>query len=130
MQNSQHASSKPTDVLRKQTSLPTVPNRRLRLMSIALTIGLFGQITRSTADTNLTATIPLAPSAPTLVDQPSDQLIDLGAAATNQVAATGTSLAYQWQFNSTALIDATNRTFVISNFQPHHAGGYSVTPIS
>lgn len=127
MQNSPHASSIPNDVLRKQTSLPTVAIRRFSLMSIALAIGLFGQITRSTADTNLTATIPFAPPAPTLVDQPSDQLIDIGAAATNQVTATGTSLAYQWQFNGTALIDATNRTFVISNFQPHHAGGYSVT---
>ena len=60
--------------------------------------------------------------------QPTDQSVSLGAKVTHQVSATSTAppLAYQWRFNDTEIVLATNRTLILTNVQLTHAGGYSV----
>ena len=65
--------------------------------------------------------------APLITDQPTNQTIVLGTAASFTVTATGTQpLNYEWSLNGTNLPDATNATLIITNAQPSDAGDYSV----
>ncbi len=64
---------------------------------------------------------------PSITTQPQDQSIFAGQNATFNVAASGSSLNYQWYFNSsTAIPNATNSSLTISNAQTTDSGGYSV----
>ena len=55
---------------------------------------------------------------PTIVAQPTDQMILLGASAVFSVLAAGTApLAYQWTFGGTNLAGATNNVLVVTNVQ-------------
>src|SRR5687768_11971024 len=64
---------------------------------------------------------------PTIAKQPRDLSISLGANATFQVSATtdGGPLAYQWLFNSAAIVNATNRSLVLTNVHLVNAGDYT-----
>ncbi len=64
---------------------------------------------------------------PTVVVQPADQTILLGASAAFAVSASGTApLDYQWTFGGTNLEGATNNLLVITNVQLSDAGSYAV----
>jgi enediyne biosynthesis protein E4 len=65
---------------------------------------------------------------PIITRQPADFSVSLGATVTHQVIASGTgaSREYQWRLNELVLMNATNRTLVLTNVQLTHAGGYSV----
>lgn len=64
---------------------------------------------------------------PTISTQPQDQSIFAGQSATFNVVAGGSSLSYQWFFDSnTAIPNATNASLTISSAQTTDAGGYSV----
>ncbi len=64
---------------------------------------------------------------PTITNEPQSQIVVAGAAVTLTVGATGTPLLhYQWRFNGTNLLNATNSTLVLTNFQGSQAGDYSV----
>ncbi len=82
--------------------------------------------------TNAVLTVTNVP--PTIVTQPTNQLVVLGTTATNVVIANGTPpLSYQWQVNGTNLVDggnisgATTNVLILSNMQTNNNGGYSVT---
>jgi uncharacterized repeat protein (TIGR01451 family) len=65
---------------------------------------------------------------PTIVAQPADQRILLGASAAFAVTAAGTApLGYQWSFGGTNLVGATNHLLVITNVQLSDAGRYAVS---
>ncbi len=65
---------------------------------------------------------------PTVVVQPADQTILLGASAAFAVSASGTApLDYQWTFGGTNLEGATNNLLVITNVQLSDAGSYAVS---
>ncbi len=66
--------------------------------------------------------------SPQIITQPSPHFISVGGNATFSVsAAGGSSLSYQWNFNSTAIPGATSSSYTVSNAQASDAGTYTVT---
>jgi hypothetical protein len=66
--------------------------------------------------------------APAITAAPQSLTLLVGQDAVFNVAATGTEpLVYQWQFNGTNLVDATNATLILTNVTTDQAGVYGVT---
>jgi len=66
-------------------------------------------------------------SSPFILTQPVDQTSVQGSTVDLDVVAGGAPpLAYQWQFNSINISDATNSSYSVSNLQPGNAGLYGV----
>ena len=67
------------------------------------------------------------PAALVITMQPQSQTNIVGGTATFSVAASGTGpLGYQWSFNTTNIVGATNRTLTMNNVQLSQGGNYSV----
>src|SRR5262249_5543766 len=67
-------------------------------------------------------------AAPAFINPPVDQSVVAGSTATFNVTVSGSApLAYQWRFNGTNLVGATNATLVVPNAQPRNSGPYSVS---
>jgi hypothetical protein len=65
--------------------------------------------------------------APVIISQPTNQMTTVGGAVTFNVTASGTSpLSYQWSFNTTNIVGATNSLLVLTNVQLSQAGNYAV----
>ncbi len=65
--------------------------------------------------------------SPIVITQPQNQFVANGANASFSVVAEGGStLGYQWNFNGTNILGATNSTLSLTNVQPFNAGAYSV----
>lgn len=62
--------------------------------------------------------------APTITAQPTSQAVTVGSAASFSVAASGTSLTYQWYKDSTAISGATSTTYSIASTISTDAGTY------
>ena len=59
--------------------------------------------------------------------QPANQAVTIGGAASFSVTASGTPpLSYQWNFNTTNIMGATNATLILTNVQMSQAGHYAV----
>lgn len=60
--------------------------------------------------------------------QPKNQSVRPGANVTNSVSATSTTppINYQWRFNGTNILGATNSTHIITNIQAYQSGKYTV----
>ena len=70
--------------------------------------------------------LPGAP--PTIVTEPTNQVIYQDGVATFNVVAQGAApLNYQWNFNGTNITDATNATLILPDVQIGQAGAYVVT---
>jgi len=84
---------------------------------------LYGADTSDVAQ--LTVTVPVAP---TILTDPQGLTVLLGAGATFNVSANGsTPFSYQWNFNTnTPVVGANNDTLVLNNVQSTNAGAYSV----
>ena len=68
------------------------------------------------------------PEPPTILVQPTNQIVAAGLNATFVVTATGsTPLNYQWNFGGTNIVGATNTTLTLTNVQLTQAGVYAVT---
>ncbi len=100
---------------------------------IPTTAGALTNITSAAAtqtDVNLANnTTPLVAQVqelPMITAQPQSQVVGNGATATFTVAATGTSLRYQWRLGGTSLSGRTNASLVITNAQLAQAGDYTV----
>ncbi len=65
-------------------------------------------------------------NSPFIEVQPTNQTVPLGAYVTFSVTAVGPGLTYQWQFNGTNILGATNSTYVLSFAQYNSAGTYTV----
>ena len=66
-------------------------------------------------------------TAPMITVQPQNQTVSGGANVTFTAQAIGAiPLYYQWQFNTTNLLGATNVSLTVSNVQPQNAGTYSL----
>jgi len=64
---------------------------------------------------------------PFITMQPTNQTVYEGDTASFTAAAGGTSpLKYQWIFNATNLVGATNAALIITNAQPNQSGNYSL----
>ncbi|MFM2296082.1 MAG: hypothetical protein RLZZ350_2495 [Verrucomicrobiota bacterium] len=65
---------------------------------------------------------------PVILTQPTNQVVASGGTAIFSVVAAGSSpLTFQWRFNGTNMLDATNATLVLSGVTAQQAGNYSVT---
>jgi uncharacterized repeat protein (TIGR03803 family) len=67
------------------------------------------------------------PALPTILDQPTNLYVPLGASAVFTVTATSASpLSYQWLFDGAAISGATNSTYTLSDVTNGNAGSYTV----
>ena len=68
------------------------------------------------------------PVAPAIINQPTNFKVTVNGTAVFNIAANGTApLNYQWTFNGTNLVGATNATLILTNVQSAQAGNYFVT---
>jgi hypothetical protein len=68
-----------------------------------------------------------SPIGPIITTQPTNQTAFVGETATFSVTASGTSpLSYQWSFDTTNILGATNVTLTLTNVQFSQAGNYAV----
>ena len=68
---------------------------------------------------------PLA--APVIISQPMNQTVTVGGTATFSVTASGVvPLSYQWNFDGTNIVGATDTTLMLTNVQSSQAGNYAV----
>ena len=65
-------------------------------------------------------------AAPAITGQPLSQSVAPGSNATFTVTATGTSLSYQWLFNTGVIGGATASSYTVTGAQTNNAGNYSV----
>ena len=66
-------------------------------------------------------------SAPTITSQPTDQAVFETQSASFSVSSDGLDvLSYQWRFNTTNILGATNATLTLTNIHFSQAGNYSV----
>jgi len=90
----------------------------------------FQDLSASTVDVDLfldNVRVGSAVSAPVITQQPQSATVAAGAAAAFTVGASGGgTLAFQWQFNGTAIAGATGSTYNVASAQPAQAGSYSV----
>ena len=76
--------------------------------------------------TSRVATLTLA-GAPSITQQPVNQIGYLGSSVTFHVTATGDPLpSYQWQKDGASIIEATGTSLVLTNLQATNAGRYKV----
>lgn len=81
-----------------------------------------GSVTSNTARLFVNPAVAL----PRITAEPRDLAITVGGDATFSVAATGSSLTYQWSRNGTPIPGATASSYSIAGVQGSHAGSYSV----
>ncbi|NOS69809.1 MAG: hypothetical protein HOP33_07755 [Verrucomicrobia bacterium] len=68
------------------------------------------------------------PAAPVITTQPASQIVTQNDNVTFTVVAAGSApLSYQWQFNQTNVVDATNDSLTLNSVTTNQAGNYSVT---
>lgn len=65
--------------------------------------------------------------APTISINPASTTVGSGGTATLSVTASGGALNYQWAFNGTNILNATNATLTVTNFCLANVGSYVVT---
>ncbi len=114
------------------TNLPAATNNVLWLTNIqpANAGNYFVNITNAYGSTNsaVVALIVQTNCPPFITAQPQNLSVVSGASATFSVTAIGTPpLRYQWNFNGTNLLGATNSSLMIASVQPTNAGNYAVT---
>ena len=63
---------------------------------------------------------------PSIVTQPTNQVVNLAQSATFSVTASGMLLNYQWRFNGADMVGRTNASLILSNAQPVNEGDYCV----
>jgi hypothetical protein len=63
---------------------------------------------------------------PVILEQPVSQTVTVGTNVTFTVRATGSHLSWQWEFNDTPILDATNSTLTLTSVTIGQAGSYSV----
>jgi C1A family cysteine protease len=69
----------------------------------------------------------VTPTAPVITSQPANQAVVMGGVASFSVTAGGTPpLSYQWEFDGTNLVGATNAALVLTDVQQAQAGNYAV----
>ncbi len=100
--------------------LPNVQELNAGDYAVVATSGLLSQ-------TNHAAAVTVVPSAPIIVEQPTNRLVLPGAATTFTVSALGTApLSFQWKFNGANITNATNSMLTLTNVQLVNGGDYQV----
>lgn len=81
--------------------------------------------TDGTTATTAVASITVL-SAPVIIEQPKDQIVQNGDTATFNILVEGSQLSYQWYFNNTPILDANSDKLIITNAQSSNEGEYYV----
>ena len=81
-----------------------------------------GSITSNTANLSVNQVV----LSPVITTQPVSQSVITGSAVLLSVGATGSSMSYQWYYNSVAIFGATSSTYIISSVQISNTGNYTV----
>lgn len=89
-----------------------------------------GGITAASMPATLTVGSAVSNNTVSITTQPASQSVTAGQSVTFTVAASGSSLTYQWQKNSTPISGATNASFTISSAQAADAASYTVVVTS
>ena len=77
--------------------------------------------------TSSNAALTITPSPPIITSQPTNQTVYAYITVRLSVRTIGTTpFGYQWNFNNTNLVNATNATLTLTNIQLNQSGGYSV----
>jgi alpha-tubulin suppressor-like RCC1 family protein len=85
------------------------------------------QVTNLFGSTNSATAVLLVGLQPTIIIQPTNQTLTAGDTAVFSVTAGGSMpLSYQWRFNGTNLIGATNTSLILTNAQFEQSGNYAV----
>ena len=63
---------------------------------------------------------------PSIVTQPTNQIVIIGSNAVFSVSASGVSLSYHWRSNSVNILNATNSALTLNSIQTNAAASYSV----
>ncbi len=84
-----------------------------------------GNVTSNAATLTVTEA-PIVIDAPSIVQQPSSQSVEVGGSARFQVVATGESIQYQWQLNGIDIAGATQNALELNNVALSAAGNYRV----
>ncbi len=111
------------------TNLANATNATLVLTNVQFSqAGNYAVVVSNLADAVLSSNAILTVlTPPTITAQPTNQTVYVGNTASFSVAASGTPpLNYQWNFNTTNLMGATNATLTLTNVQPNQAGDYAV----
>jgi hypothetical protein len=111
-----------TNIVGATNTVLTLTNVQLTQAGVyAVTVtNLYGSVTSS----NATLTVGLAPSITT---QPASQTNYAGSNVTFTVVATGSlPLSYQWNFNGTNILGATNTSLILTDIQLTQSGNYAV----
>ncbi len=89
---------------------------------------LVSNVLGSVMSSNAVLTVTnLSPTAPSIVQPPSDATVYPGGTAVFTVVASGSlPLSYQWRFQSNNIVGATSASLTLTNVQFSSAGGYSV----
>ena len=101
----------------------TLPNAQLSQAGSysVLIANSFGSTNSATAVLSVYGVLPV------ITSQPGNQTVLLGTTASFSVSATGTvPLSYQWSFNGSEIIGATNATLSLADAQFSQSGNYSV----
>lgn len=112
-----------TNLLASQT------NSSLVLTNVQLTNAgnytvLVSNLISSVLSSNATLTVQ---TPATITTQPTNQTVYIGGTANFGVTASGTlPLSFQWNFNQTNIVNATNATLVLTPVQLNQAGNYTV----
>lgn len=113
-----------------QTNLLAITtNGSLTLTNVQATNNgtIFVEVTNTLGSATSQVALLTVLTPPLIVAQPQSVVVAAGSNVTFSVIAVGASpLRYQWQFNSSAMPDATNASFVVTNAQATNEGAYSV----
>jgi Concanavalin A-like lectin/glucanases superfamily/Immunoglobulin domain/Bacterial Ig domain/Immunoglobulin I-set domain len=115
---------------RNASALGGATSSTLNLTNVALSAGgNYTVIVSNVAGsvTSIVAVLTVQPVPPTITSQPVSLTVKEGTNVSFTVAATGTAtLMYQWAFNSTNVLGATNATLSLSNVALSASGSYVV----
>lgn len=115
--------------LQNGTNVASATNETLTVKMQATNAGEYQLVATNLygAATSQTAVVTVIPSAPVFTARPQSQGVPPGGTAYLTAAAKGTEpLSWQWYFDGTEILDATARTFTLSNITAESCGLYSV----
>jgi hypothetical protein len=112
------------------TNIPGATNTTLTLTNVQLAqTGNYALLVSNAYGSTLSsnAVLTVYPIPPFITTQPVNQTVAVGGTATFTVGAGGTPpLSYQWKFNGTNILGATNAALTLANVQFSQAGSYAV----
>ncbi|MGC8742306.1 MAG: 6-bladed beta-propeller [Verrucomicrobiia bacterium] len=109
----------------------TISGAKSNVLTVSLTSAKYSgdyyaiMTTDGTTVTTAVASITVL-SAPVIIEQPKDQIVQKGDTATFNILVEGSQLSYQWYFNNTPILGSNSDKLIITNAQSSNEGEYYV----